>query len=343
MRLLWVGKAPTAGDRRPFEPHDETLGPGMKIRTVVSSDGRFAEAKLVARSTAEALRFRPEVAHVRLTESALSVPPSLAAAGVPVVVEVPEPFLAPSGSPLRDALRLERFRAAARSARSIVVPDPTVAQHLQERAGIRGVAIEPQGALDLALWPTIDVAEARRELGLHPEQRWFALVAPLEARLRLDLLGLAQRRIPGAGLLVVGEGPGVEAVVAMSMATRPSSPVQHLEDRSEVRALTVGACDVGLSLGSDEPGPESGVYAAMGRRQVAFDHPALARIEPWYPGEMPVVRASPTEAGLRTAMEEAMNLSREGPLSAAHVERARQGLGAIDRAEWWRGVYASCV
>lgn len=336
-RSLGAGPGPLRRmlDRAKARPK---TGSGFGLR----APSRWLESELTVRALAARARHRPDVAHVVLHPASLGVPVALAATGVPVVLDVVRPLFDTRASD-RDpatALRRESLRMAARAARAIVVRSPGLAAHLEAHLGIRGVTVAAP-RLDLDGLAPMAPEAAKAQLGLPPTARFFALVGPLEPRLALEPLMFAHRKVPGAGLLVAGRGPEEARIHAMAVATRPSSPVALLDDTPEVRRAALSAADVGLSLGVDRPGPESLWLAAFGRRQVAFDHPDLQRIEGWYPGEAAVLQcpAAEPEALLRTLKAALSTARSRGPLSSAGLAAARADLAAGDSAARWLSVY----
>lgn len=369
MRLLFVsprpGAEPASAPWRNLvaalaeEGHDVTLiapaptdVPGAKtIHPRLAPSRPIAlESELTLLALRERWRRRPEIAHVIVHPGTLGVPTALAASGTSVVLEVDRPLFDEHPDP-RDPsvhLRREALRAAARSARAFVARRPDLAVQVETHTGIRGVRVlfEAARGLDLDAMAPSPAGAAKRALGLLEAQRFFTLAAPLDDDLALEPLMFAHRRVPGAGLLVAGRGPGEAAVTAMSVATRPSSPVVLLEDGPEPRRLAIAASDVGLSLRRGAPGGETWAYAAMGRRQVAFDHPDLDRIDGWFPGETAVIRCpEPSADALRRSMIAALDEARtRGPLSGPGIETARTALAADARplTAQIREVYVAC-
>lgn len=337
-----------------------------------ASPGPLGAAALEARLTAATLRAAAarrigpgrrrggdrdgawHLAHVVLHPGSFGLPRALQALRIPVVVEVDGPLVGADEDGLGPALHRETLRAAIRGAAAVIAPEARFAAELDRALGVRGARVIEDG-LDPAGLEPMDPGQAKRELGLLEAQRFFALTARLDDRIALEPLMFAHRKIAGAGLLVVGSGPREDAVAAMAVATRPSSPVLLLEDRPEARRRAIAAADIGLTLNTERPGPTSRRYAALGRRQVAFDHPDLDPIETAFSGETPVLRAPtppprpapgppsegvPGTEDLRAAMAEALAVHRaQGPLSAARVAAFRAEVAGGDRVDRLLALY----
>lgn len=358
-------------------------GAAQNVPVRPTGPGRLGAAALEARLTAAALRAATrgaptptsettsprrrglrrgpsfDVAHVVLHPGSFGVAAALRATGIPVVLEVAAPLTSPGVGRTSPALRRERWRAALRPGAALVVQSAAVARQLEATLGVRGARVLHDG-LDLTHLEPLEADAAKRVLGLLPAQRFFALTGPLTDELAWGPLMFAHRRVAGAGLLVAGSGPGEDAVAAMSVATRPSSPVILLEDRPEAQRHAIAAAEVGLAVHPSAPGPAALRYAALGRRVVAFDHPDLDRVDAAFPGESPVVRlpapdgppeaglrsgAAPAEpppgaAALRTAMETALEVQRvHGPLSPDRLRAFRAELGRGDRTDQLLALY----
>lgn len=313
-----------------------------------SQGGGRAEGRLTALATAQALRRRPDVAHVTLAPGTWGVPTSLSTLGVPVVLELRAPLFEDLDPGIRREWIRHSLRSAARSARAIVVTRPDLDAHLRDELGIRGARVLEEGA-DLEALTPMERAEAKRELGLMEATRFMALVSSLEDEVRLDLLAFAQRKLPGVGLLVVGEGPGETHVEAMRFATRPSSPVIRLQDHPRAQRLAIAASELGLALRSDRAGPETVAYAAMGRRQVNLSTEAEQRIHALFPDLQAVVAPARRgmeldAAGLQRATEACLRVEQQmGPLPPERVEAARSELGRGSRVEQLLDTYRACI
>lgn len=300
-----------------------------------------AELELAGRAATEAIRKRPQVAVVAWERVTQAVPRVLHRLGVRVVLAV-GPEALPAGEGGRDEAVRTWMRAAAQRAGAIVTFDRDAHERLRDQLHIRGAHLLEEG-LDLHRFLPAEPQAAQRTLGL-PRHRYVALTGRLDPELRLDLLALAHRKLPGVGLLVAAEGPAEGALEAMRLATRPSSPVIRLEPEPEAERLAIAAAELGLALRPQGVGPESLAYAAMGRRQVALSEEVSARIAPLFPGGGAVVRPparDPSPADLQRALEAALEQARAGPLPG--LDGARQQLGTGSGVDRLLEVAAACA
>ncbi|MGF1509075.1 MAG: hypothetical protein ACFB9M_06185 [Myxococcota bacterium] len=242
----------------------------------------------------------------------------------------------------RRALIHEAARAAARSARAIVTRRTETAERLERHLGIRGVTVLYDG-LDLTPFLPLERDQAKEGLNLPQTRRFISLTAPLDPDVRVDLLALAHRKIPGVGLLVAADGPGLTAVNAMAMATRPSSPVLVVPPSLTSVRYAIGASDLGLSLRPEGPGRESWLYAGMGRRQVGFQSSQGSDIRILTGDDRAAIDIDePTPEGLRDALERGLRASADlGPLTAASTEAVRMACG--DWVQRLERVLAECA
>ena len=131
-------------------------------------------------------------------------------------------------------------------------------------------------------------------------------------------------------LLVVGGGAQEGFIEAMTMTTRPSSPVVFLGRRSHEEAiLAVRSADVCLNMRDGCLGTKSLEYAAVGKRQVAFATEGSERLESMYSGLSAVHLVQERSASaVQKAIENALHAEKKmGPLPSHAIEEARQSLG----------------
>jgi glycosyltransferase involved in cell wall biosynthesis len=319
--LVAPGRASAPGVRRVHPPASLAAGARM-------------EAALAALVFAEMVRSRPDVAYVRLSASSSLVPLACRVARLPYVVELNGRILdelAHLGRP-EPVIELVRasLAAAIRGARALVAVSEKIGRHAVEALGAREASIIPNGA-DLDAATPGDRDRAKAALGLPSEIRLVTMVGSLAPELRLDLLAEAHRKLSGTGLLVVGDGPGATFVQAMRAATRPSSPVIFFGPRPHAEAiLAIRAAHACVNVRDGDLGMRGLEYAAVGRRQVAFEVEDSDRIADLYPEDLRAVilvreRSAPA---LRRAIEVALDAEAVlGPLPGDAVERARARIG----------------
>ncbi|MBK6685195.1 MAG: hypothetical protein IPG45_12065 [Deltaproteobacteria bacterium] len=321
MNLLLVRAGPPSPLCRHFV--EGAPGAGATLEIVEAPAQRRSWPLALAQLGARLLSARPDAALIQVGPGAEPFPAALAAARVPYSLVFGEaPFSAET-----NPLTRESWRAAARGARVNLAEDEAQAQQWAEALELPEVlAFGPR--LDLGPWPLADRLEARRALGLPIEAQYLGLIADLEPPLRLDLLALAHRKVPGAGLLIAGTGSLTTMIEAMRVATRPSSPVLPLGPRSPTHNLAVGlAADVHLILDGDAARPEALAAAALGRRQVNLHEASATRLARLYPEQRTVFLAEPSEASLSSAISRALEEERQqGPLPGAAVEATRRAL-----------------
>jgi glycosyltransferase involved in cell wall biosynthesis len=321
LTLIAPGKAEAGRARRVRPPPG--LRPGLRM-----------ELSLAALATREILLRRPDVAYVRISATTSAVPSAIGALRVPLVLELNGPILDELDRLGRGPGAVETvrqvLRTVVRQARSVVVPLPSVGQHAVHALGAHTVDLVENGA-DLEEATPGDRDEARRALGLPTEPRMIGAVGNLAPELRFDLLAEAHRRLPGAALLVVGDGAQRPFIDAMAMATRPSSPVLYLGRRPHAEAvLALRASDAVVNVRDGCLGTKSLEYAAVGRRQVAFDTEGSERLLTLFPPELEAVHLVSERSGdaLRAALSAALDAeARLGPLPPAAVTEARAALG----------------
>jgi glycosyltransferase involved in cell wall biosynthesis len=173
-------------------------------RAVVDERGRPARHLALARDVrSTARRFRPDVAYAHFL-----VPAGLLAAlvgGAPAV-------LTAHGQDVENARRSRAVRAATRLAVRRAAGVVAVSDWL--RARLEGPVPEARGrvdvidcGVDLDRFRPADAAEARDELGWHPEGTAFLCVGSLSERKNVVRLAAAFARHGGGSLVFVGDGP----------------------------------------------------------------------------------------------------------------------------------------
>ncbi|MEL6188274.1 MAG: hypothetical protein AAFU79_26920 [Myxococcota bacterium] len=234
-----------------------------------------------------------------------------------------------------------QWRDLAQRAGAVATLDPTAAAVLVDRLGVTAIPVLGGGQLNLAEWPLLERDEARAALGVEP-RRLLALTGPLGARVRVDILVLAHRKMAGTALFVVGTGVEDPRVAAHSAMTRPSSPVLHIPTLdAEARRIALAACDVAVHLDEGRLGQDAVAAAAMGRRLVALNSAAgLSALEAMYPGTDWPVCTEPTVEGLRAGVTKALEAP-DPSLAAVQATRRTVGLGsAVDQL---LEVFAECA
>jgi teichuronic acid biosynthesis glycosyltransferase TuaC len=200
---------------------------------------------------------------------------------------------------------------AARRAAAVV----TVSEALRQVA--LGVGMEARklhvlrNGVDLVRFRPIDRADRRRALGL--DGLVVATVGNLVNEKGHDLAVQALAQLPGATLLVVGEGPSRTALEALAQANGVGDRVRFLGAiAQEELAKVYGAADV-LVLGSEREGWPNVLLEAM-----ACGTPVVAAAV----GGCPEIVAAP-EAGLLLEARTADAVARAiGKVVAANVDRA---------------------
>ncbi|MFO0722378.1 MAG: glycosyltransferase family 4 protein [Myxococcota bacterium] len=302
--------------------------------------GARLEAVLAALIAKEAVFHRPDVAYVRISASTSATVAALSLARIPVVLELNGPILEELSrrqrSPQAIALARASLQAAVWQARSVVAASENVGRHAREALAATQVEVVLNG-VDLEIALPEDRASARRFFELPEGPRFLVLVGTLVQELRLDLLAEAHRKLPGVGLLIVGDGPQAAFVDAMSVAARPSSPVLFTGAVPHPVAIrAIAASDVALNVRDGDLGMKGLEYAAVGRRQVAFEMPGSARLEGLYPPELEAVHLVKERSvpALRAAIVAALAAEeRQGPLPKPAIDAARAQLGWEHKAQ----------
>ncbi len=279
------------------------------IRLTASGPGLRSDLRLALKSLVSA----PADVSLAFMDRRSLVSPLLAGLRAPLVAHFER--LEPPSLTATDRLRLQ---SSLQNAVAVTTSSDELAHRLQTETGLRGVRVLRPG-FDLETLPLLPREEARAALGLEPRQRVAVLTGPLLDDVRVDLLALAHRKVPGLALVVVASGTQLPVVRAMTVATRPSSPVLILPEEPAALGAALGAGDLGLALAEGRFGAESELYAAAGLPQVAFPHVELEARDFVY-----VSPRHPTEAGLLEALEEALDGPRPAAASTSAL-RARLG------------------
>lgn len=333
--LIAPGDASVEGARHVRPP--KKLRPGLKM-----------ELALAALVTKEILLRKPDVAYVRLSASSSAVSTALSLARVPVLLELNGPILDEMQRMGRGPGIIETAAAVLRQVVSqsvgVVVPLPSVGVHAENSLGARQVFLVENGA-DLRHATPGDRVEARRALKLPEHGRIISAVGNLAPELRFDLLAEAHRKLPGVALLVVGDGAQRPFIEIMQMTTRPSSPVVYLGRRSHEEAVqAVRAADVCINMRDGCLGTKSLEYAAVGRRQVAFETEGSERIAALYPGlEASHLVRERSALEVRNKIEAAFRAGKtHGPLPLEAIEKARSVLGWSQTARELSALLEQC-
>lgn len=298
------------------------IGPGLRL-----------EALQAARVAEHVRRDRPDVAYVRISATSSLVPATLAALGVPYVLELNGRILAELRELGRSAAAIAAVEAALvpvfAGARAVVAVEDKIGRHAKDELGARNVVVIENGA-DLSAATPGDRAEARRALGLDPAGRYVAFTGTLVPELRLDLLFDALGALPGVALVAAGGGPQEARLAEAARASTPEHPIVALGVVPHATAIAViRAADVCINVRDGDLGMKCLEYAAVGRRIVTLRLEGTERLEALYPGldaiHLVDERSGPAIARAITAALDAE--ARLGPLPAAEIERARSTLG----------------
>lgn len=275
-----------------------------------------------ARTTARVALTRPDRAVVTYGATPFPALKLLGARRIPVVLEV-DTRIDDARGLAKEAAR-QALASAARSASALVVRSEAMAAHLEREVGIRGAQVLTTGP-DISSLAPIPREAAKQRLDLPRDRRYLALCAPLGPTVRVDLLAHAHRRVPGVGLLVLGAGPGLSTINAMTVATRPSSPVIRLPEQPAALVAAICAAEVTLALREDALGEESLLYAGLGRRQVGLPTVDPSAVEAFFPEERAwIAAAASSDSALLRAIEEALDAEeRRPPLSITGAEALR--------------------
>jgi glycosyltransferase involved in cell wall biosynthesis len=273
------------------------------------------------------------VAYLRLSASTSFVPWTLISARVPFVLElngpVTEEMKAAGGSELKVQIAGAVLAGVVELSSHLVAVTESIGRYAHEVLHASRVTVIENGA-ELEVARPGDRRLARERLGLPGDKPLIALVGTLAHEVRLDLLQAAHRKLPGVGLIIVGDGPKADYARAMTQAARPSAPVWFLGHRPHQEAILVEqAADVCVSVRDGHIGMKGLEYAAVGRRQVAFDNEGIERLRALYPHEEAVfVVEERSPEALARALSAALEAeASRGPLSSEAVERARTEVG----------------
>lgn len=255
---------------------------------------------------------------------------SFSAGQLPRALSLRAPYLAWAEAAPRAEHRVAQasLTTLGAGAEALLCPSGALGEALADRYRLPRVELIEPG-LDLNEAPLGPRAEALAVLGAPPRQRFAACLSELAEAEQLAPLALAQREVPGLGLLITGMGPQRSRVRAMELATRPSSPVIHLGPSTPAtRVLAACACTIGVDVSPSQAGAR--LLAAQGRRLVVLDGPELPRLQALYPPLLcPLFVARPEPRSLRHAIQQALDAEeRLGPLPPDTVTAARQQLDA---------------
>ena len=199
------------------------------------------------------------------------------------------------------------------------------------RLGVREVEIVSRG-VDLSQLPLAERHEARTALGLPPSSRVVAMVGPLDDEARLQIVGLAHRRLAGVTLLVAGSGRAEGLLSALAASARPSSPVLTLGPQSPGTTVAAAlAADVGLAWDAET----SRAFLALGRRVVTpsdlAHHVIGNEPAPPYPEYRSVFEMDVSREGVLHALRSALEEDAAHPFDSSAIEQARARLDEVRR------------
>ena len=276
--------------------------------------------------------WRPEVVHTHNVRASLAV--RLAQVGrprVPVVATV-------------HGLAADRYASAARLLRRssdlVVAVSPDVRDRLL-RAGLEPARV---AVVENAVpRPAPTTSDVRAGLGLPAGTPLVVCAARLAAPKRVDLLVDAWAAVPGAHLLVAGDGPERPALEARAARSDASARITFLGDRDDVGTL-LAAAEV-VVLPSDREGLPMVVLEAMaaGRPVVASAVGGLPGLAASGAGCLELV-APGEAAALATAVSALLadpaRRSRMGAAARAVVVRRFSSVRMVDD---YRSVYRGLV
>ena len=143
-------------------------------------------------------------------------------ANLPTVSYIPmtHPERLFSASSIRAALREPVNHFYYRQPDEYITIGPRMVDYLRQR-GLRQVATVVQPAVELSDFHFIDKLEARASLGLTAGDKVFALIGRVQfwqkrQDLAVDALALARQKVPNLKLLIVGDGPDLNALKALT-------------------------------------------------------------------------------------------------------------------------------
>lgn len=300
---------------------------GLRWVKAPNRSGSTLEVALAALVTKEAAFRRPKAAIVSLNASTHAVPHALRNLRVPTILTLgPELDLQRIAD---QPLRLGALMTVVARAQSLVCPSEAIAQRAVNLLRAAEASVVEPGLSLGTLTPT-PREQAKAKLGLHEGIRLLAMVGPLDASLRLDLVAHAHRKLSGVGLLIVGDGPGADFVQAMRAATRPSAPVLYMGAQPEetIRDALFAAHAV-LDPRAEGPSRFTPLALALGRRCVGFQGEGWSRLQPLYPAALSaltLVEATEPQI-LKRALEETFWAEEEAPIPASAMREAQSALG----------------
>lgn len=298
---------------------------------VTRSPGARREIDLAARLTKKIISERPDLVYIRVSASTSLTAKACSLARVPYVVELNGNILEELAQRGRSSTAIKVVQASLRlvftRAAHTVAMFYGIADHARQKLGARAVTVASHG-VDLDTAVVADRAAARRELDLPDDLPIVSLVSTLGSELRLDLLAKAHRQMPGVRLVIAGHGERVSVVEDMVKNAGAASPVHYLGSLPHPRAITlINASDVCVNVRTGFVGMKGLEYAALGRRQVGFDHPDLERLKGLYPDQAGFVAVQESTESLRRGLQSALQQEAIAPLDVAAIEAARRQVG----------------
>ncbi len=295
------------------------------------SPGTRREIDLAARLTKKILRDRPDLVYIRVSASTSLTAKACSLARVPYVVELNGSILEELAQRGRSPRAIKVVQASLRlvfsRAEHTVAMFYGIADHARQKLGARGVTVASHG-VDLETAVVADRSAARRELDLPDDLPIISLVSTLGSELRLDLLAEAHQHMPGVRLVIAGHGERVAVVEDMVKSASSASPVHYLGSLPHPRAISlINASDVCVNVRTGFVGMKGLEYAALGRRQVGFDHPDLDRLKGLYPSGSGFIAVRESAKSLREGLQSALRQEAQEPLSVEAVEAARSQVG----------------
>jgi len=279
----------------------------------------------LARKAARRLLLRaPEVGYVRLSASSSALPLLLAAARIPLWLELNGPILDELRARARDPAQVDAVRRSLRqmvaAARGLVAVEPSIGQHARRELGARRVFVVENG-VELQVATPGHRTEARRRLDVDLEARVVGFAGTLSPEIRLDLvLPLLERH--GLTLLVAGEGPGSELL-------KDHPRVCWLGRVDHGRAVDVlRACDVCLGLREGWAGMRPLESLAVGRRIVLWGPSGSQRLRSLTADLPEFLFVARDPAGFEAALLRALEAeARLGPPAPELLAPVRSQLG----------------
>jgi glycosyltransferase involved in cell wall biosynthesis len=287
--------------------------PGLRLELALA---RRASGRLVLRA--------PEVGYVRLSASSSALPLALAAARVPLWLELNGAILdelrARGRGPTRvDMVRRSLGRVVA-LARGLVAVEPSIAEHARRELGAKRVFVVGNG-VELGVAKPGDRQEARRRLGVELGARVVGFAGTLSPEIRLDLVLPLLERLDLI-LLVAGDGPRSDEL-------KDHPRVCWVGRVDHARAIDVlRACDVCLGLREGWAGMRPLESLAVGRRVALWGARGSERLRR-LSAELPdFLYVGSDRESFETALVEALDAeARLGPPSGAALAELRRRLG----------------